>query len=114
MMPSACAQVADGLEQRRHHQRRRSVRIAQRAAHQPGFLLQHQHFEKIAHRLGMADDGMADRLTPDQRAHAPRHGENGEFALGLGRIAQDAAPQARGSASTRSSSACLPASSSAE
>ena len=37
----------------------------QRAAHKAAFLLQQQHFEKIAHRLRMADDVMADRLAAE-------------------------------------------------
>ena len=78
------AQVLDRLEQRHDDEVELGARAlsprAERAAHQAAFLLQQQHFEQVAHRLGVADDVVADGLGAEGRAQLARRLEDREFA----------------------------------
>jgi len=83
------AQILDGLEQRHDDQIRRydaDVARIERAVHHAAFLLQQQHFQKIADGLRMADDVMADRLVAVGLAHRGGLGENRQFVLDGERI----------------------------
>ena len=62
------AQVLDGLEQRHGNQAGHGVGI-ERAAQQAHFLLQHQHFQQVADRFGVADDGMTNGGSPMAFTH---------------------------------------------
>ena len=78
------AQILDGLEQRHDDQIRRDdagVARIERAVHHAAFLLQQQHFQKIADGLGVADDVMADRLVAVGLAHRGGLGEDRQFVL---------------------------------
>ena len=77
---------------------------SERAAHHAAFFLQQQHFEQIAHRLGVADDIVTNRFRAEVFAQTSRGLENRQFArcrLGIlrvdeahwPRIAQDAHQQ---------------------
>ena len=68
------AQIGDGFEQGRHDQfdPRRLRRHRTAAVEQAELLLEHEHFQKIADRLGMADDVVADRLRTEGAAQHSR------------------------------------------
>ena len=72
------AQVADLFEQRHDDQIVHGVGV-QRPAHEPGFLLQHQHFEQIAHVFGVRNDVVAQCLAPVAREHGGGGFEYGEL-----------------------------------
>ena len=80
------AQIADRLEQRDDKQRRRRARVAEHAAHQRAFLLQEQHLEQVADRLGVADNVVADTVRAEQGAQITRGVEHRKLALGAIRI----------------------------
>ena len=54
---------------------------AKRAAQQADFLLQQQRFQQVAHRLGVADDVVADRRRAEARPRGAGGGEDRELAL---------------------------------
>ena len=51
--------------------------------------MQQQDFEEVAHRFGVADDVMADRLRPEPLAHATRAVEHRQFAGCPVRVARE-------------------------
>ena len=53
---------------------------------QAGFLLQQQHFQQVAHRLGVADDGVPDGLCTQALAPQTSGLENGQLAQAVIRI----------------------------
>jgi hypothetical protein len=79
------AQVVDGLKQRHHDQvgHRRTIECAAQQRH---LLLQQQHFEQIANRLGVADDVVADGRLAVAAAHEPGGLEDGQLALRVGAV----------------------------
>ncbi len=78
-------QVFDGLEQGHDDQLGARV-LAPLAVQQAGFFLQHQHLEQVAHRFGVADDGMADGGCAVAAARLPCGAEDGQLALGDGAV----------------------------
>jgi hypothetical protein len=59
----------------------------ERAPHQAHFFLQQQHFEQIAHSLGVADDVVANGIGTKTLTHDLGHGEDGQLALSVRRVA---------------------------
>ena len=91
------AQVFNGFKQRHHNQiaygdqwvgRSRcnmpSGVAAQHAAHQAHFFLQQQHFQQIAHGLGVADDVVANGVCAETLAHQLGRRKDGQLALRVG------------------------------
>ena len=76
----------------------RSLRglVVERAAHEPGFLLQHQHFEQIAHVLGVRNDVVAQRLAAVAREHRGRGLEDRELVARV--VANTSAARTRSAA----------------
>jgi hypothetical protein len=81
------AQVFDGFKQRHDDEVADGTLVgaaffAQRALHQAHFLLQQQHLEQVAHRLGVADDVVADGLSAVALQHDLGRLEDREFVAG--------------------------------
>ena len=62
------AQVTNGFKQRHDDQRAAGIGV-QRADHQAAFFEQQQQLQQVAHRLGVADDAVAQRLAAVARQH---------------------------------------------
>ena len=78
-------QVFDGFKQGRHNQLGLSPAV-QTALQQAGFFLQHQHFQQITHALGVADDGVANRLRAKVVPDLPRSFKNPQFRHAVGAV----------------------------
>jgi len=76
-------QVFDGLEQGHHDEVVFRLGI-ERAVHQAHFFLQQQHFQQIAHRFGVADDVVANRLVAKALAQRTGRFKDGQLALRVG------------------------------
>jgi len=61
---------------------RRRIRIAKDPLHHAAFFLQEEHFEQIAHRFGVADDVVPDRLLAEGFEQAWRGLEDLELFFG--------------------------------
>ena len=79
------AQVFNRLKQRHNNQVVACLTV-QRALHQPHFLLQQQHLQQVAHRLGVTDDVVAYGLPAKALARCACGFKDGQLALGMGRI----------------------------
>ena len=55
--------------------------------------MQQQHFEQVAHGLGVADDVVADALFAKALQHDLCHGKDGQFAFGVGAVLHAMHPQ---------------------
>ncbi len=84
-MGAALRKVFDGLEQGHHDQVARRVFVEQ-AVHQAALFLQQHHLQQVAHRFGVADDGVANGLGAEAFAPAAGGVEDGQFAQRVGRV----------------------------
>ena len=89
---SRVAQVRDRLEQG-HNDQFRGCHVVQRSAQQSDLLLQQQHLQQVAHRFGVADDVVPNRLGAELLAHPPRHFKDRDLVLAVLRISCPYDPQ---------------------